>query len=106
MATNQGNQGNQQQGGQGTSQRGFGSMDDQQQRDIASKGIRLHHVRLCYRVTVLGGALRNEPQGSTDLARWVRFGEALDLNPIAPFVTAVIETAEEVGHWSIGVDLR
>ena len=38
MATNQGNQGNQQQGGQDTSQRGFGSMDDQQQRDIASKG--------------------------------------------------------------------
>lgn len=63
--------------------------------DIASKGIRLHHVRFCYPVTVTGGTLRNEPQGSTDLARWVRFGEALDLTPIAPFVTAAIEAAAQ-----------
>jgi 8-oxo-dGTP diphosphatase len=61
--------------------------------DIASKGIRLHHVRLCYPVTVTGGTLRNEFQGTTDLAQWVRFGEALDLSPIAPFVTAAIEAA-------------
>lgn len=63
--------------------------------DIESKGIRLHHVRLCYRVAVIGGTFRNEYQGSTDLARWVRFGEALDLNPIAPFVTAAIEAAAQ-----------
>lgn len=63
--------------------------------DIASKGIRLHHVRLCYQVAVVSGTLRDEPQGSTDLARWVPFGEALDLNPIAPFVTAAIEAAAQ-----------
>ncbi len=63
--------------------------------DIPSKGIRLHHVRLCYLVSVVGGDLRNEPQGSTDLAEWVPFGEALDLNPIAPFVTVAIETAAQ-----------
>lgn len=62
-------------------------------RDIPSKGIRLHHVRLCYPVTVVAGVLRNEPQGSTDLARWVRFGDALELTTIAPFVTAAIEAA-------------
>ena len=48
MATNQNSQSNQgsnqgqgqgsNQGNQGSSQRGFGSMDDQQQRDIARKG--------------------------------------------------------------------
>ncbi len=63
--------------------------------DIASKEIRLHHVRLCYPVTVAGGTLRNEFQGTTDLAQWVRFDEALDLNPIAPFVTAAIEAAAQ-----------
>lgn len=63
--------------------------------DIASKGTRLHHVRLCYPVTVTDGTLRNEFQGTTDLAQWVRFGEALDLNPIAPFVTAAIEAAAQ-----------
>lgn len=62
-------------------------------RDIPSKGIRLHHVRLCYPVTVVAEVLRNEPQGSTDLARWVRFGDALELTAIAPFVTAAIEAA-------------
>jgi len=39
--------------------------------DIPHKGIRLHHVRLCYRVTVVGGTLRNEYHGTTDLVRWV-----------------------------------
>ena len=62
-------------------------------RDIPGKGIRLHHVRFCYQVSVVAGTLRNEPEGSTDLARWVEFDGALSLIPIAPFVTAAIEAA-------------
>lgn len=64
-------------------------------RDIPSKGIRLHHVRFCYHVSVMGGTLRNEAVGSTDLTQWVVFGEALGLEPIAPFVTAAIEAAAQ-----------
>lgn len=67
-------------------------------RDIPSKGIRLHHVRFCYPVSVVAGTLRNEPEGSTDLARWVEFDEALGLVPIAPFVTSAIEAAAHVGR--------
>lgn len=63
--------------------------------DIASKGIRLHHVRLCYPVTVTGGTLRNEFQGTTDLAQWVRPEDAIKLPPIASFVTAAIESAAQ-----------
>ncbi len=60
---------------------------------IESKQIRLHSVRLCYPVTVVGGDLRNETDGSTDLARWVDVREARQLAAIAPFVTAAIEQA-------------
>ncbi len=62
-------------------------------REIPAKGIRLHHVRLCYPVTVTAGTLRSELEGSTDLAQWVPFGQALKLDAIAPFMTSVIETA-------------
>lgn len=60
---------------------------------IPSRALRLHSVRLCYPVTVLGGSLRDEPDGSTDLARWVHLGEAARLPAIAPFVTATVERA-------------
>lgn len=62
-------------------------------RSIPTKGIRLHHVRLCYPVTVLAGSLRDDSEGSTDLARWVPVDEARTLDPIAPFVTSAIESA-------------
>jgi len=60
---------------------------------IPSKTQRLHSVRLCYPVSVVGGSLRDERDGSTDLARWVHLGEAARLPAIAPFVTAAIERA-------------
>lgn len=60
---------------------------------IPSRALRLHSVRLCYPVCVVGGSLRDEPEGSTDLARWVHLGEAARLPAIAPFVTASIERA-------------
>lgn len=61
--------------------------------EIPAKGIRLHHVRLCYPVTVTAGTLRNETTGSSDLAQWVPFDRALALVAIAPFVTFAIEEA-------------
>ena len=59
--------------------------------EIASKRLRLHSVRLCSSVTVLGGERRNEHDGTTDMVRWVAFREASRLPVIAPFVTAAIE---------------
>ena len=61
-------------------------------REIPTKGIRLHHVRLCYPVTVTAGNLRSEREGTTDLAQWIPLGQAVNLDAIAPFVTSVIET--------------
>jgi ADP-ribose pyrophosphatase YjhB (NUDIX family) len=61
-------------------------------REIPTKGIRLHHVRLCYPVTVTAGTLRSELEGATDLAQWIPFGQARNLDAIAPFVTSVLET--------------
>jgi len=54
-------------------------------------GDRLHAIRILYRVRIVGGELRDEPEGSTDTCRWftprdarkLRLGElarhALDL---------------------------
>ena len=61
--------------------------------EIVSKQIRLHSVRICYSVAVVGGDLRNETEGSTDMARWVDVHEARQLVAIGPFVTAAIERA-------------
>lgn len=58
--------------------------------EIPAKGIRLHHVRFCYPVQVLGGTLRDEIDGTTDHVEWVPFDRALTLPPIAPFVTEVV----------------
>lgn len=64
--------------------------------EIPAKGVRLHHVRLCYPVTVTGGSLRSEREGSTDLAQWIPLGQALNLPAIAPFVTSAIESSHRV----------
>jgi 8-oxo-dGTP diphosphatase len=42
-------------------------------------GHRLHAVGLLYRGRITGGHLRNEADGSTDLARWVPLGEVAAL---------------------------
>jgi hypothetical protein len=44
-------------------------------------------------VTVTAGTLRSELEESTDLAQWIPFDQALNLDAIAPFVTSIIETA-------------
>ena len=37
---------------------------------------RLHAIRIVYAVRVVGGALRDEPDGSTDTCRWLTLDEA------------------------------
>ena len=37
---------------------------------------RLHAIRILYRVRIVGGQLRDEPDGSTDTCRWVKPREA------------------------------
>jgi 8-oxo-dGTP diphosphatase len=65
--------------------------------EIPSRRLRLHSVRLCYSVTVVGGDLRDETDGSTDLVRWVDVGEARRLNAMAPFVASAIEQVRSLG---------
>lgn len=38
-----------------------------------------HAIQIVYRVRIAGGELRDEPNGSTDAARWFRLGEVGDL---------------------------
>lgn len=40
---------------------------------------RLHAIRILYRVRIVGGELRDEPDGSTDTCRWVKPREARKL---------------------------
>ncbi len=49
-------------------------------------GDRLHALRIVYRVRVVGGELRSETDGTTDLAAWVGSGELGDL-PLIDLVT-------------------
>lgn len=42
-------------------------------------GGRLHAIRILYRVRVVGGELRDEPDGSTDTCRWFAPSEARSL---------------------------
>jgi ADP-ribose pyrophosphatase YjhB (NUDIX family) len=50
----------------------------------------LHTVRLVYAARVIGGALRNECSGSTDVAHWCAT-EACRQLPLMPFVGDVVE---------------
>jgi 8-oxo-dGTP diphosphatase len=69
---------------------GLAGVSDRMFRD-ADGADRMHAIRILYRVRIVGGELRDEPDGSTDTCRWftptearkVRLGElarhALDL---------------------------
>lgn len=41
---------------------------------------RLHAIRIVYAVRITGGALRDEPDGSTDTCRWLTLDEARGLH--------------------------
>lgn len=58
--------------------------------ELPGKGMRLHHVRLCYPVRVVGGRLRDEPAGTTDHAEWVDLARAATLPVIEGFVTETV----------------
>jgi 8-oxo-dGTP diphosphatase len=57
--------------------------------EIPARGQLLHTDRLLYDVRLLGGTLRAEPVGTTDLARWVAPAEAAALR-LMPFVADVL----------------
>jgi 8-oxo-dGTP diphosphatase len=40
------------------------------------RGVRMHAIQIVYRVRVLGGELRDEPDGSTDMCAWFTTGDA------------------------------
>ena len=40
------------------------------------RGVRMHAIQIVYRVRVLGGELRDEPDGSTDMCGWFTTAEA------------------------------
>jgi 8-oxo-dGTP diphosphatase len=40
---------------------------------------RVHAIRILYRVRIVGGELRDEPDGSTDTCRWIKPREARKL---------------------------
>lgn len=52
--------------------------------ELPARRLLLHSVRLCYPVRVLGGALADEVDGTTDLVRWVPRAELAAL-PLMPF---------------------
>lgn len=58
-------------------------------------GHRIHTVGILYRGQVLGGTLRDEPDGSTDLARWVPLEElaSLPLGATARWALALVQDA-------------
>ena len=59
---------------------------------------RLHAVRILYRVRIVGGELRDEPDGSTDTCRWFPPSEArqLRLGELARYALDVV-AAEGAG---------
>ncbi|MGA8113280.1 MAG: NUDIX domain-containing protein [Actinocatenispora sp.] len=57
--------------------------------EIPARGERLHTDRVLYDVRATGGTLRDEPDGTTDLARWIGREEAAGL-PLMPFVADVL----------------
>lgn len=55
-------------------------------------GDRLHAIRIVYDVRIVGGELRDEPDGSTDTCRWVSAGEARRMR-LGEMARAAVERA-------------
>jgi 8-oxo-dGTP diphosphatase len=62
-------------------------------RDVEG-GDRLHAIRILYRVRIIGGELRDEPDGSTDTCRWFTRKEArrLRLGELARHALDLVST--------------
>jgi ADP-ribose pyrophosphatase YjhB (NUDIX family) len=61
--------------------------------------VRLHSIRIIYRVRVTGGELRDEPDGSTDTCAWFTPEEAagLHLGDLAKRALRLLAGAEDPG---------
>jgi ADP-ribose pyrophosphatase YjhB (NUDIX family) len=57
---------------------GLVGVSDRVFRDVDGAD-RLHAIRILYRVRIVGGELRDEPDGSTDMCRWFTRSEARGL---------------------------
>lgn len=68
--------------------------------DRSDGGGRLHAIRVVYEVRVLDGVLRDEPDGSTDMCRWVTPEEAtgLRLGELARNAIAVATSGAGTGR--------
>ena len=64
-----------------------GVTSDERRRD---NGERLHTVRILYTVRLTGGSLRDEAEGTTDLARWFQLDEVSDVN-LADYARRALE---------------
>ena len=64
-----------------------GVTSDERRRD---NGDRLHTVRILYTVQLTGGSLRDEADGTTDLARWFHLAEVGDVN-LADYARKALE---------------
>ena len=69
---------------------------------MTPSGHRLHVVGIVYRVTVTGGELRDEPDGSTDHAEWIPFDrlDALPLGrgrPVGPRLGGALTVRSTIG---------
>ncbi|MFG2057702.1 NUDIX hydrolase [Micromonospora sp. NPDC048930] len=58
----------------------------------AELGVALHTDRIVFDVTATGGTLRDEPDNTTDLARWCTLDEAREL-PLLPFTADALGLA-------------
>lgn len=54
------------------------------------RGVALHHDRIVYDVTVVGGALRAEPDGTSDAAAWRSLAELTGGELVMPFAAALL----------------
>jgi len=70
---------------------------------LRDRPVDLHHDRVIYDVMAVGGTLRDELEGSTDLARWVPEEELAEL-PLMPFTAEVfgLPWLPHPGHLAAG----
>jgi 8-oxo-dGTP diphosphatase len=62
--------------------------------DETMRGDRVHAIRILYHVAIVGGELRHESNGSTDLAAWIAPDELAGL-PVVDLVTWALQRRQE-----------
>jgi 8-oxo-dGTP diphosphatase len=54
------------------------------------RGVAVHHDRIVYDVVVVGGELRAEPDGTSDVAAWLGLAELAAGQPVMPFAAELL----------------